>query len=258
MYEEEVTYEENNDSNNGFGTPPYPLKKQIALFAVGWGGFKVLAILIELIVLAIFSINSDLTYSELLRQMSVSMAINSSCYICLLAILLLISSRDAFKLVDSFKRYQSYLAGIGCVVAIFAFNYAYSIFLALIKAGVTDNANETSINSITTSYPILSLIVFGLIGPVCEELTYRVGLFSLCRRKSRVLAYCVTAVVFAFIHFNFSTTSLVNELLNLPFYAFAALAFSFTYEKYGFAGSATAHMLNNIWSLLSTIILYYR
>ena len=133
----------------------------------------------------------------------------------------------------------------------FAFNALYSTFLQLIKVTSSDNANEASLQSLQDIYPLTCLIIFGIIGPICEEMTYRVGLFSLFKRKNKVVAYVVTIAVFALIHFNFSLDpdTLVNELLNLPYYMFAAAAFSFTYDKFGFAGSVTAHISNNLLSL---------
>ncbi|MBP5694703.1 MAG: CPBP family intramembrane metalloprotease, partial [Bacilli bacterium] len=105
-------------------------------------------------------------------------------------------------------------------------------------------------------YPITCLFIFGLIGPICEEITYRVGLFSLLKRKNRALAYLVTIAVFALIHFNFSNdpATLLNEIINLPYYMFAAFAFSFAFDKFGFAASATAHISNNLISLFLVVM----
>lgn len=234
---------------NELSSEMLPFKKQILLLAVGWIGFRILATIIEIIVGLAFSKYLGVSFKEALSNYSASMIINASAYIVLLVLLLFIAYSDLNKLVKSFKQYQSYIAGVVCVVAIFAFNIFYNMIVQLLKTPVTDNINQQSLESLESLYPVTSMIVFGFIGPICEELTYRVGLFSACKRKSRVLAYAVTIVVFSLIHFNYSTKYLVNELLNLPFYAFAAVAFSFTYDHFGFAGSVTAHILNNVISL---------
>jgi len=244
------------------GTEPFPIKKQIMFFSIGWIGFRVLAVVIELIVGGIIAGINHQSLKEALSTYSSSIIVNSLAYLILLTVLLLISYSDTLKLIKSFKQYQSFIAAAICVVAIFVFNYQYSYFLAILRnlgileKPVTDNANQSSLVSLEQLYPFTSLIIFGFVGPICEEITYRVGLFSLLKRKSHFLAYFVTIVVFAFIHFNYSTTNLLNEILNLPYYAFAAAAFSFTYDHFGFAASTTAHITNNVVSLVLVSVIH--
>lgn len=229
----------------------FPVKKQILLFGLGWLGFQVVASIIQIIVFISFSsVNSGITAKEVFSRLDVSMLVNSLSYIFLLAGMLFLSNVDLKKLLPSFKRYQSIIAGIVCFLVIMAFAFAYNFFLDLIKVNISDNVNETGIKDITEVYPVLCVFIFGIIGPICEELTYRVGLFSAIKRKSTVYAYVVTIIVFTLIHFNLDMDNIVNELLNIPFYAFAAFALSYTYDKYGFAGSVTAHLLNNLFSLV--------
>ncbi len=224
--------------------------RQVALFLTGWLGFQLMAMLLQFIFLAIFKYIPDTTNSLF------NMTVNCTAYALLFTALLFIVTPLAFKdLLKGFKKLTPYVAGIACLVAILSFNFVYGIILSFIKVPVSDNVNEQNIETMTKMYFLPSLIFFGIIGPVCEELTYRVGLFSLGARKSKFLGYIITIVVFAFIHFNFEPDSLVNELLNLPYYAFAALAFSFTYDKFGFAGSVTGHILNNLLSIVSTYLL---
>ena len=230
------------------GTQNLPLVKQVSLFFTGWVGFQILGTILRVIIVAIFSnVKSAGDVSSL-----ASILINSLAYIFLLIALISIINIDIFKLLESFKQYQSYIAAVICVVAIFAFNILYNILIKSLYIPIENNANEESLQSIEKVYPFVSVIVFGFIGPICEEITYRVGLFSSLRRKSRIMAYFITIIVFAFIHFNWSTDTrvLLNEVLNLPFYMFAAAAFSFVYDKYGFAASTTAHILNNLISIL--------
>lgn len=230
------------------GTQNLPLIKQVSLFFTGWIGFQIIAAIIKVIIFAIFkNVESSTDISSL-----VSILINSLTYIFLLIGLISIINVDIFKLLKSFKQYQSYIAAVLCVVSIFAFNILYNILVKSLYIPIGNNANEESLESIEKVYPFVSMVIFGFVGPICEEITYRVGLFSSLRRKSRIMAYFITIIVFAFIHFNWSTETpvLLNEVLNLPFYMFAAAAFSFVYDKYGFAASTTAHILNNVISIL--------
>lgn len=242
-----------------FGSPMLPAVKQLILFVVGWLGFQVFASTVQ-VVAASFIKLSGISYSSL----GFSMVINSICYIGLIIALALIANKDLLKLIPSFKQWQSYLAGLICFAAIITFSIVYGSLIqylkqvGVIKIPTGDNANEAAIVSLEEKYTFTSLVVFGFIGPICEELTYRTGLFSLLRRKNKAVAYIVTIVVFAFIHFNFSTDSatLINELLQLPHYMFAAVAFSFTYDKFGFAGSVSAHITNNVFSLLFVSVIH--
>ena len=239
----------NQEKTFPLGTEPFPLRKQILFLSLGWLGFQVVATMIQIFVGTVYGYVYHVTLVEALRKNSVSIIVNSTAYIALLTTLLLIAYTDILKLLKSFKQWQSYVAGVVCFVAIIAFNIVYGNIVNLLKTPVSDNQNQQALETMDAVYPVISMVIFGFIGPICEELTYRVGLFSLLKRKNRFLAYLLTIVIFAFIHFNYSSTQLVNELLNLPYYMFAAFAFSFTYERFGFAGSLTAHIINNVFSL---------
>lgn len=233
------------------------LWKQIVLFFVGWVGFQILGAIIQLIVFRV-AVNNGFngTMAEALSTPDNGMLVNALAYLILVGALFGICNIDTVKLAKSFAGWKPYVAAIICVLSIYTFNLIWSSIISLVNMPVSDNVNQASIESIEDVYPLTSLIIFGLIGPVCEELTYRVGLFSLCKRWTRAFAYVITIVVFAFIHFHFSREPLplLNEILNLPFYAFAAAAFSFVYDKFGFASSVSAHITNNLISLIISMI----
>ena len=230
-----------------YGSKMLPPLKQITIFFCGWLGFRLFAYFLELLIIIFGGSNSK----EILSSLNTSMLINSSAYLVLLVAIVLICNVDILKILRSFKRLPPYLMGIVCLITIYAFNFVYGLFLSILPLETGDNANEATLGLLSQAYPIASYLIFGIIGPICEEFTYRVGLFSYFRRKSKAVAYIVTAIVFSLIHFNFSLNGavLLNEVLNLPFYIFAALAFSFVFDKFGLAGSLTAHILNNILSL---------
>lgn len=250
-----MNFEKETENNRNYRVSPFetelfPIPKQIGLFVVGWAVFQLIASFFQFVCYLAFNEGGNLGLVEVLSKLNVSMIVNGGTYATLLVVLLLICMNDVKKLLPSFKHYQSYIAGIACVGAILVFNMLYTNFVDLFQTKITNNANQASLETIFDRYKVLSLLVFGLIGPICEELTYRVGLFSLSSRVSRFFGYFVTAIVFSLIHFNYDAATLTNELLNLPYYIFAAVAFSFTYEHYGFAGSVSAHVINNFMSLL--------
>ncbi len=233
------------------------LWKQLVLFIVGWLGFQALAISIQFLIYAVAIANGSTgTLSEVLGTPDKSMLVNALAYLILAGVLFAICNVDTVKLAKSFAGWKPYVAAIICVISIYTFNLIWSNIIALVNMPASDNMNQSSIETIEKAYPFASLMIFGFVGPICEELTYRVGLFSLCKRRSRELAYTVTIIVFAFIHFNLSRQplTLLIEILNLPYYAFAAAAFSFVYDKFGFASSVSAHITNNLISLIVSMI----
>lgn len=238
-----------------YGNRMLPALKQLIIFLVGWLGFQIFASSLQLY-MGFFAQIKGMNADEFVHQVSSAIIVNSATYLALLIAIVLIANVDLLKLFKSFKQWQSYVAGLVCLVAILAFDSLWSFILELLPLETGDNLNESSLGIMISAYPIASLLIFGIVGPICEEFTYRVGLFSFFRRKSRWLAYLLTIIIFASIHFNFSKdpTTLLNEVLNLPFYLFAAFAFSYTYEKFGLAGSLSAHVANNLISLIATLI----
>ena len=137
----------------------------------------------------------------------------------------------------------------------------YSVILSAILTATggsySSNANQSTLESIIKVYPIMSFVIFGIVGPISEELTYRVGLFSLCSRVNKVFGYIVSLIIFALIHFSWTsigTKDFVTELYNLPSYLIAGFGLAFIYDKGGIGASFIAHSLNNIYSVVSVII----
>ena len=253
--------------------------KTLLLFFVGWIGLQLLATAaqilrcvafnvswtdIELFLIAENSSQVPQTVKDVLGTSESNMLINGSVYIVAFIGLLAILNLDIKKFFDSFKNSKAFLAGLIGLAIIYIFNILYSNIVDVFYP-LTPNNNETSLDNIIVVYPILSYLIFGLVGPIVEELTYRVGLFDTCRKisKSRVLAYVITMIVFAFIHFEFGSvtkllngdpTLFINEILNMPKYLFAAATFVYLYEKYGLAGSLSCHVFNNFLSISFVII----
>lgn len=227
--------------------------RQLVLFLVGFLGFQIVGMLVEIPFIlkayADFGDNSKLIL-KYIDSAPVSMFINAITYSIIFSVLLLMAKPHIKVLCKSFTDKKAYIAAlIGCL-AIYAFNMAFSMFLNLSGVDITSNNNQQALDSIIKIYPIASIIVFGFIGPICEEVTYRVGLFGVLKRKNRIFGYILTIVIFTFIHFDFSASNIVNELINIPYYAFAAFAFTYLYDNYGFAASISAHVLNNLVSVI--------
>ncbi len=239
-------------------TPTTDIKlwKQLVFFLLGFIGLTVTSLLLEVAVVLYgkSAYPNPYDYSIFISSTGVNMFMNGAAYLIVFVVFICLIQGDVEEFLKSFKGWKPYVAAAIGFSAILVFNITYNSILNILNVSISDNANESSLNTMVTDFPFTSIVIFALVGPVVEELTYRVGLFSLLKRVHISLAYIVTIIVFTLIHFDFTTSNLTNELLNIPFYAFAAGTFCFLYHRYGLASSAAAHITNNLFSVLATII----
>ncbi len=171
---------------------------------------------------------------------------------------------DWKPLLKSFAHWKPYVWGVGGFLAILAFTVLYNLSLSGIYSALgrpmpgSTNENQSLLNLMIMFNPAVCIIIFGIIGPFTEELGYRVGLFGLASRLGKALGYVVGTIVFALIHFDFGAfgdpAALERELITLPSYLFSGFAFSFLYARGGFAASYTAHMINNVVSVVQNYL----
>jgi hypothetical protein len=64
----------------------------------------------------------------------------------------------------------------------------------------------------------------------------------------------ITLTIFGFIHFDFTSANLANELLNLPIYLIAGAWFCYLYDKFGLQVALSTHIMNNVFSVLAIIL----
>lgn len=223
------------------------------LFAMGSIGL----ILLSIITAALFAFGARLfltvdDYQSLLASTQFLVAINFLSYFLLILIFWGWLSRT-----DILLRLWHTLTQVNQLKK--ALMYFLILYLTLLVAGfiyetlgisLEDNANQSTVTQLTLSFPFLSVITFVLLGPVAEEITYRIGLFGYLHRYHRWLAYIVTALVFGFIHFDYGSTNYLNELLNMPLYMIAGIIFSYVYEREGFEVATITHIMNNGFSIL--------
>lgn len=219
--------------------PTLGLVKQIYLFLVGLIGLFAIDLFLSLISFA---------FPKESREPFVFIGT----YFVLIVALIIPLIPEAHRFKKYFKNYQNYLLGVLIGLGILLFDSIYSNIVNLFyDFGI--NNNESSLRQIAATAPFLTFIVTAFIGPICEELTYRAGLFSLLKRVNIVLAYVVTSLIFGLIHFDFTSPNIVIELINLPIYAFSGFALCLTYNKLGLTGSISAHMFNNIIAISAVL-----
>jgi len=235
--------------------------KELTLFLTGLVGLQLLMLAMQLIAMAttkgayesaglsgaslkaaLQSFTGSVTFYEV---------VDFSAYVILFCIMLVILDKDLYRLTEKFKTGRSYY-GLICGVGIMFFSMFYGIIVQM--SGLKGNNNNQSIiNDVVADSPLLSLVIFGLIGPFVEELTYRVGLFGILKRVNVYFAYIMTAIIFGLIHFDWQNPTAL-EWAYLPDYMISGVLFALVYDKFGFAASFLAHAGNNFFSLLLSIL----
>jgi uncharacterized protein len=231
-------------------------KKQLALFFAGWLGLTIFSIIVSIVILAlVFIIQGESNYLAFLESSTFLSFVNFFTYASLFILVLLIAAPSLIKILRELIDLTTWTKGLGYGFLIILTSASLGILYEVMNISINDNINQQTINALVVELPFLSIVTFIFLGPIVEEFTYRLGLFSYLARKSRWLAYGLTLVLFGFIHFNFTNPDFVNEALNLPFYLVAGGLFCFIYEKEGFGVVTIAHITNNLVSVLSILLL---
>jgi hypothetical protein len=229
--------------------------KQLLLFFLGWIGLLGFAILFSalfgFIVPLILTLeetdiflNSDLFFSY----------VNSLTYVTLFMIgIILIWPYLRTTFIPALFSGQWWL-GLPFTFAILLTSFGLVSLYDALGIQLEDNQNQAAIVRLVKDAPIISLVTFGLLGPIVEEWTYRLGLFQYLKGRSKWLAYLVTLTIFGFIHFDFNATNLTNELFNLPIYLVAGAWFCFLYDRFGLQVAMATHIFNNLLSVMSILI----
>ncbi len=225
-------------------------KKEVSLFLFMVLGLQILSLA--------FSLVTQIINPYFLVSQNGQAMMNFSLYFIAFGICLLIINKDIINIFYKFKNIRTYLYGIGYGFLLILVSALYGVISSSLFGNVGSNNNENAINAIVVNFPVLSVIVFSFMGPICEEFGYRLGLFSFLRRYNRVIAYIVSAVIFGFIHFDFSSfgnaAALKVELINIPSYVISGLILCYVYDKEGLETSILCHITNNFVGVLMTII----
>ena len=222
---------------------------RLTLFLIGFLGLDIVSLIIQLILMIIlpeyFKEGTEYYITGLAMMNTIRYVLLSMAFVLMLYPRLKI-------LVKKFVNWKTDLLGIAFGIGLIGITIIYNLIISQFIDPGTNN-NEVAAESMIVTYPVLSIIVLGLLGPICEEITYRYGLFSLLDKKSKILAYILTPLVFAIIHFDF-TGDMKVELLNLPTYILAGLGLSVAYDKFEFNCAIIAHVTNNMYAIIVTLI----
>ena len=223
--------------------PKFALWKRGLLFAIGIIGVEALVYVVAFMVMGLPK--SD-------RVGALNLIIYAFIFAAMMGVIFL----DIPKFIKIFKGWKPYVFAIAFVAGIMFFDSFYVNLVNLFRP-VDTSANEEAVRSVIDIYPVASVFMLGIIGPFCEELAYRVGLFGLLRRVNRVLAYVVSGIVFGLMHFHFNSSDLINELIFLPTYIVPGILFALAYDLFGLPCSLAAHITNNLIAVIGHLLLPY-
>ena len=145
---------------------------------------------------------------------------------------------------------------LGGYLRYYGMSLALTILLSLIPMQ-PQNINQTGVNSFLQAYPAAMVLCTVLLVPVSEELLVRGVIFGSLCRKSPLLAYLVSSVLFAGMHI-FSTIgqqSALEILLVFLRYLPAGLALGWVYQRTSnILGPIFLHMLVNLLAVIMTFL----
>ncbi len=178
-------------------------------------------------------------YTNVLRHMDVvitSPNLNLIYYMISFAFVLIFLFR--FLKTSFSDLLDNLLGSLQAVILAYLFNYIFITLVSILLANVlkvVTNPNSQEIINQTKLDPNVMIVVAVLLVPIVEETLFRGVLFGSIRRKNRVLAYIVTALVFSVYHLwqffvgGFEWPMLLYLLQYLP----ASLALCWCYERSG-------------------------
>ena len=220
------------------------LVKKISLAATGTIGLYLISFIVSLIAILIVGKDTD----------SINGIVDFVTYGLLFAALVGILNKDILLFKNDFKRWTDVLIGVAFGIGVIVLPTLYNLLVEYFYPHNV-NDNEQTLRSFINIYPVCSIIFLGIIGPACEELTYRAGLFNIFNnKKMKWLGYLLSIVIFSFMHFNPFSSDIIGELINLPNYVICAVLLTVAYDKFGFGASFTAHSLNNLYAVIAFII----
>lgn len=121
---------------------------------------------------------------------------------------------------------------------------------------VSESANNLKQGNLLLRYPVLFTLNVVLIGPLIEELVFRVGIFRALRKYSLLLAVLGSSLLFGFIHVFEAVVIQHNmaELWNLIPYFVSGIWLATLYEKRkNILIPLSVHMIANLLGALLTL-----
>ncbi len=161
------------------------------------------------------------------------------------------------KILQGFKNKKLIFISIGLGLLVTFLSSGYTIITSQFIRDT--NANQASVSSTITGNYVLGFIFAVIAAPIVEEIGSRYFIFGSLKSKSRVLAYTISAVIFALLHCSIligeKNINWSAELIAFPVYLFMGLFLCAAYDKSGrLACPIVIHATNNFIAFISIIL----
>lgn len=188
-----------------------------------------------------------------------------------IAILLFYLGKEkSLKILKGFNVNNLIVAVIFTII-LFLVSQLMSSIVSLIFGEVNSNANQNTLNSDMATYPLVVSILTVIFAPIAEELVFRFTIFRPLAKKNKIIAYLVTVLSFAGVHFISSMSQLIldleelssaeaygrffDDLKTMPIYIGAALVLTISYDVN--KNIATNIMIHSFYNLINVFIILY-
>ncbi len=124
------------------------------------------------------------------------------------------------------------------------------------KTNLNSQMLQSQLESPTMWKMVYSAISIGIIGPLIEEISYRICLFGTLRKNHRILSHLITAFLFGFQHISMAVIlfNKPEEFVYIFSYMVTSLVWTIAYAKLKTPVPGIAcHMLNNSLSIIFSI-----
>lgn len=244
------------------------LQSNILVLILGLLGMFILPNIVAIMIGMFLPQNFDVTFWSYIAQL-----VGYGLYVVLLFLYI---GKD--RIMNILKGLLS-LRNIKTAIVFAMFAYLGSILVNMIVTmifGAPDsNANQDSLNSSFITNPGLVVLLAVVFAPIVEELVFRYSIFRPLAKKNKILAYLITMIGFAGIHFVSSISVLLVELSNpetastamttflgdlktLPVYLVGAFVLTLVYDINGnIATSILTHAFYNLSQVLLMFISIY-
>lgn len=267
MNENNNNYDSYNYATYNYGNYNDPTSIQLSQYksllgvGIGWLGLSVVATIVSFIVGAIVG---DITLLEDIEIIKINGYINVISYgIILISLLAVLGLPIIKQILKQFTDINKLGKGIMYGGILLGTSILYNMIVLLFYPDFGSNQNQNSVLTMITNMPVLSFLCVVLFAPITEEITYRLCLTGMLRKKSKIFAITVSSLLFglihsAFLNLNFigmTEQELIDELIALPSYIISGVVMALAYtNEDSIATSIIAHMTNNFIAFIQAFI----
>lgn len=159
----------------------------------------------------------------------------------------LLKKERVMKIIKGFNK-NNFIVAILFSIILYLSSTMVTSFVNLIFGSVDSNANQESLDQGMMKYPFIVSLFSVVFAPIVEEFVFRFTIFRPISQKNKILAYTISVLSFAGIHFISSLSMLLtdianpeltkeiamnnffNDLKTLPIYIVAAFILTLSYD----------------------------